>query len=117
MLSAAQRQAKLARKKKARKQRAAENALNASTEAMIREAHHLIVVDKLEELYGQGADGYTQAQRDHVKAIMDAYTPEDFGTAFEQATALSWETDDIDDDEDWYPRRVAERRQQGRGHP
>jgi len=112
MLRAAQRQAKLVRKTKARKQRAVENSLVAS---IIPEAHFLITVDKLEEFYGGGnADGmYTQAQYDHVKAIMDAYTPEDFGTALEQATALSWPPGD--DDKDWYPRRVEQRRQQGRG--
>jgi hypothetical protein len=125
MLSAAQRQAKLAKKVKARKQRAAEAAIR-EREAMTewrREYHPdrvRLIVDKREELYGQGDSegGYTDAQVAHVDAIVDAYTPEEFAAALAQANALDWEPDHINPDhldDDRYGRRVEQRRQQGRG--
>jgi hypothetical protein len=120
MLSAAQRQAKLAKKVKARKQRQ----LDLDRQAAIwqREDRRkyspdrsLLTLDKREELYGRGDDegGYTDAQCEYVDALVDAYTPEEFAAALAQANALDWP--DYDSDECFYDRRVEHRRKQGRG--
>jgi len=114
----AQRQAKLAMKAKARKQRLA--VWTKRDEAEWRRSQNaaavlIVVIDKREELYGQGDAGgweYTDEQVAHVDAIVDAYTPEEFAAALAQANALDWEPDHID--EDWFERRVEQRRQQGR---
>jgi hypothetical protein len=120
MLSAAQRQAKLARKAKARKQRtklAAVQQLEAAKEWRRQNDPDRVrvVLDKREELYGQGdlVEGYTDAQVRHVDALVNAYTPEEFAGALALANALDWEPDYLD--EDWYERRAEQRRQQGRG--
>ena len=76
-----------------------------------------VIIDKREELYGQGdSEGrYTEAQIAHVDAIVDAYTPEEFAVALARANALAWEPDHLE--EDWYERRVEQRRQQGKSPP
>ena len=121
MLSAAaKQQAKLAMKAKARKQRLAVWTKRDEAEwqrSQNAAAVLIVVIDNREELYGQGDAGgweYTDEQVAHVDAIVDAYTPEEFAAALAQANALDWEPDHID--EDWYERRVEQRRQQGRGH-
>jgi len=119
MLSAAQRQAKLAMKAKARKQQLA--VWTKRDEAEWRRSQNaaavlIVVIDKREELYGQGDAGgweYTDEQVAHVDAIVDAYTPEEFAAALAQANALDWEPEHVN--ENWFDRRVEQRRQQGRG--
>ena len=120
MLSAAQRQAKLARKAKARKQwkqRAKLRAVEEMRRARRRDDpdRALLIVDKREELYGEGdADGgYSEGQIAHVNAIVDAYTPDEFRAALALAKALKWS--DLATDGDNYDERVEQRRQQGRG--
>jgi hypothetical protein len=125
MLSAAQRQAKLAKKKKVKvqKQRAAADTAIREREAERQKqdsGYYRIIADKREELFGLGlwfgddtvvAD-YTPEQCAHVDAIVNAYTPEEFAAALAQANELNWESDYLD--ECFFERRVEQRLAQGR---
>jgi hypothetical protein len=118
MLSAAQRQAKLAKKARARKQRAVD-ARDWQAPMMERQCgvdpdYYLLIIDKLEELYGRGDDEgeYSEAQMDHVDALVAGYTPEEYAAALALAKALNWgDTDPRSDDG---THRAEQRRQQGR---
>jgi hypothetical protein len=119
MLSAAQRQRKLAKRAKVRKEK-----LRTAKSELIRAADPrgpddwLLIMDKREELFGQGgADGmYTTHQIDTVDIIIDEYTPEQRRIAIVLAEALSWETDEeYDTDIDHSDLRKQQRLAQGRG--
>jgi hypothetical protein len=117
MLSAARRQAKLAKKANAKKQRAKQRAAEEARLAQHR--YHpdqvLLVLDKREELYGQGdiENGYSPEETAHVDAIIAAYTPEERAAALALAKALTWDEENLDSDN--YDQRAEQRRQQGRG--
>jgi len=122
MLSAAQRQRKLAKRAKVRKEMSRITKLG-----MIRAARAadrrgpddwLLIIDKREELFGQGDldEGYTDEQINEVNAIVNGYTPEQRKVAIELAKALRWETPEEDDtDVDHSELRQQQRREQGRG--
>jgi hypothetical protein len=119
MLSAAQRQRKLAKRAKVRKEK-----LSTAKSGQIRAADRrgpddwLLIIDKREELFGQGDldDGYTAEQINEVNAIVNGYTPEQRKVAIELAKALRWETPEEDDtDVDHSELRQQQRREQGRG--
>jgi hypothetical protein len=119
MLSAAQRQRKLAKRAKVRKEK-----LSTAKSGLIRATDRrgpddwLLIMDKREELFGRGdADGmYTTDQVDTVDIIIDEYTPEQRRLAIGLAEALRWETQEEDDtDIDHFDLRKQQRREQGRG--
>jgi|tagenome__1003787_1003787.scaffolds.fasta_scaffold20969967_6 hypothetical protein len=87
MLSAAQRQAKLAADRSR------------------------VIVNKREQLYGQGdiENGYyTEEQCAHVEAVVNALTPDEFAAALAQANALEWASDDDLSHHDWTERRTEQ---------
>jgi hypothetical protein len=119
MLSAAQRQRKLAKRAKVRKEK-----LRTSTSRLFRVTDRrgpddwLLIMDKREEMFGQGdAQGmYTTDQVDTVDIIIHEYTPEQRRLAIELAKALRWETqEEYDTDIDHFDFRKQQRREQGRG--
>jgi hypothetical protein len=123
MLSAAQRQRKLAKRAKVRKEmsRIAKLGMIRAARAADRRGPDdwLLIIDKREELFGRGdADGmYTTDQVDTVDIIIDEYTPEQRRLAIALAEALRWETQEEDDDIDidHFDLRKQQRREQGRG--
>jgi hypothetical protein len=125
MLSAAQRQRKLAKKAKVRKEMASIAKLGMIRAASAARAADrrgpddwLLIMDKREELFGRGdADGmYTTDLVDTVDIIIDEYTPEQRRLAIALAEALRWETqEEYDTDVDHSELRQQQRREQGRG--
>jgi hypothetical protein len=121
MLSAAQRQRKLAKRAKVRKEMASTAKLGMiRARAAERRAPDdwLLIMDKREELFGQGdlEGSYTGEQIREVNAIVDGYTPEQRKVAIELAKALRWdEPEDYDSDVDHSELRQQQRREQGRG--
>ena len=122
MLSAAQRQRKLAKKAKVRKEMASIAKLGmiraAAAAARRGPYHSLLIIDKREELFGRGdlEGSYTAEQIDEVNAIINGYTPEQREVAIELAKALRWETpEEEDNDVDHTDIRQQQRREQGRG--
>ena len=73
-------------------------------------------MDKHEELHGGDFETkrYSAAQIEEVNAMIAAYTPDEFNTAVALAEALGWEQYENFDD-DYFQRRVIQRRLQGRG--
>jgi hypothetical protein len=77
----------------------------------------LLIMDKHEELHGLGEDpdrGYSARQIKEITRVIAAYTPDEFDAAVALAKALVWE-EKSDFNSDYYERRVAQRRLQGRG--
>jgi hypothetical protein len=120
MLSAAQRQRKMAKRVKARKEK-----VRIEKSRPIRPSERdgpedsLLIIDKREELFGQGdLDGfYTTEQINEVDAIVDGYTPEQREAAIELAKALTWETFEqlYNGEANHAELRQRERQEQGRG--
>jgi hypothetical protein len=125
MLSAAQRQRKLAKRAKVRKEMshtAKLGMLRAASAARAADRRGpddtLLIIDKREELFGQGdSEGsYTAEQINEVDAIINGYTPEQREVAIQLAKALRWETPEEDDnDVDHTELRQQQRREQSRG--
>jgi hypothetical protein len=120
MLSAAQRQRKLAKKAKVRKQ------VNSTKLEMTRALravdrlgpfYSLLIIDKCEEMFGDPYGGYSADQHEEVIAIVNGYTPEQREVAIKLATSLRWETpeEDFDTDVHHFELRQQQRREQGRG--
>jgi hypothetical protein len=117
MLSAAQRQRKLAKRAKVRKEMARIAKLELITGDYRRSDDTLLIIDKREELFGQGDlyDGYTAEQIKEVEDIVKRYTPEQREVAIELAKALRWEAPEDDLEVDYSDIRHQQRREQGRG--
>jgi hypothetical protein len=118
MLSAAQRQRKLTKRAKIRKEK-----LSSAKLELIRAADRrgpddwLLILDKREELFGQGDldRGYSTEQINEVDAIVNGYTREQREVAIELAEALTWgDPEDLDTDVDHFELRQQQRREQGR---
>jgi hypothetical protein len=118
MLSAAQRQRKLAKRAKVRKEKLRTAKAELISANRRRPDDTLLIIDKREELFRQGdSEGsYTAEQINQVNAIINGYTPEQREVAIKLAKALRWETPEEDDnDVDHTELRQQQRREQGRG--
>jgi hypothetical protein len=120
MLNAAQRQRKLAKRAKVRKEKSRIAKSGLTRDADCRGPDDwLLIFDKREELFGQGHlyMGYTAKQINEVNAIIDGYTHEQREVAIKLAKALRWETPEEDCimDVDHFELRQQQRREQGRG--